>query len=90
MNKDRSFLAVVGQLDPDEHPQVAEFVKKAQERVDKKRARDAERRDRGRRFVEDWFKTRPCIDCGCNDVQVLEADHVRGEILRSAKIYGVR
>jgi hypothetical protein len=55
--RDRDFLAVAGQLDPDEHPQVTQFVREAQERVDRKRARDVARRERGRRVVKEWFRT---------------------------------
>jgi hypothetical protein len=76
MNKDRSFLAVVGQLDPEEHPQVTQFVKEAQARVDRKRASDAARRERGRRVVQKWLSEHPCSDCGAADPRILECDHV--------------
>ena len=65
-------------LDIEEHPQLPELLKKEQERIDRKRARDAARRRRGKRLVEEWYRTHPCVDCGNNDVRCLEADHVMG------------
>jgi hypothetical protein len=34
---------------------------------------------RNRKFVDDYLKIHPCIDCGNSDVRVLEFDHVRGQ-----------
>jgi hypothetical protein len=71
LSRDRDFLAVVGQLDPEEHPQVTQFVREAQERIDRKRVRDAARRERGKKIVKAWFRKNPCVDCGCSDVRLL-------------------
>ena len=40
------------------------------------------KRDRisnNRRIILDYLKTHPCVDCGENDILVLELDHVRGD-----------
>jgi hypothetical protein len=78
MNRDRDFLAVVGQLDAEEHPQVTQFIREAQERIDRKRAHDAKRKERGRKVVQKWFLEHPCADCGVTDPRILECDHIHG------------
>lgn len=35
-------------------------------------------RKRNREYVDEFLKQNPCVDCGENDVVVLEFDHVRG------------
>jgi hypothetical protein len=30
-------------------------------------------------FIVDYLKTHPCVDCGINDILVLEFDHVKGK-----------
>ena len=34
---------------------------------------------RNKNFVQDYLKDKSCIDCGNDDIRVLEFDHVRGE-----------
>ena len=36
---------------------------------------------RNRKYVDDYLKEHPCIDCGNSDIRVLEFDHVRGDKL---------
>ena len=38
---------------------------------------------RNRRVVLEYLVEHPCVDCGLEDVRVLEFDHVRGEKTRS-------
>jgi hypothetical protein len=66
-------------LEIEEYPQLPGFLKREEDRADRKRARDAARRRRGKRLVEEWYRTHPCVDCGNSDVRCLEADHVMGE-----------
>lgn len=49
-----------------------------------RRAFDARRRAETRKVIEDWFSTRPCVDCGNSDRRVLEPDHVRGKNFKIA------
>jgi hypothetical protein len=65
-------------LEIEEYPQLSGFLKREEERADRKKAWDAERRERGKRVVREWFEKNPCADCGCNDIRVLEADHIMG------------
>src|ERR1035438_412109 len=76
MSRDRDFLAAAGQVDIEEYPQIPRLEKEAQARIDRKRAHDAKRKDRGRKVVDEWFLAHPCSDCGNADTRVLEADHV--------------
>ena len=36
------------------------------------------RRDEARNYILDYLATHSCVDCGENDIRVLEFDHVRG------------
>lgn len=47
----------------------------------KRRARESNKDQRARsyRLIYDHLKSNPCVDCGQNDVFLLEFDHVRGE-----------
>lgn len=36
-------------------------------------------RIRNREIVEAYLRAHPCVDCGNDDIRVLEFDHVRGE-----------
>jgi hypothetical protein len=65
-------------LDAEDFPQITECLKQEEERAERKRKRDAERRERGRHVVDAWFRKNPCVDCGNSDVRILEADHVLG------------
>lgn len=49
----------------------------AEERERKKRE-GLVRRQAARKFLRDWFKTHPCIDCGESDPLCLDCDH-RGD-----------
>lgn len=35
-------------------------------------------RARNKKYVEDWLRSHPCVDCKEDDIIVLEFDHVRG------------
>jgi hypothetical protein len=75
----RGFLEAAAELDIDfDFPHMPRLIKEEQERVDRKRARDAQRRERGKQIVQQWYRDNPCTDCGNTDIRVLEADHVRG------------
>ncbi|MBV8643879.1 MAG: hypothetical protein JO225_08175, partial [Candidatus Eremiobacteraeota bacterium] len=44
----------------------------------RKRVRMKGYRERNRRYIKDFLRTHPCVDCGEGDPVVLEFDHVRG------------
>lgn len=54
--------------------------KSYQRDLEKSRFSVAERKKRSRKnardFLVDYLKTHPCIDCGANDIRVLEFDHL--------------
>ncbi len=37
------------------------------------------RMERNREFVNNYLKNHPCVDCGENNIIVLEFDHIRGQ-----------
>ena len=43
------------------------------------RERDRKKREVLRAFMLEYLHAHPCVDCGINDIRVLEFDHVRGE-----------
>ena len=49
-------------------------IKMREQISDAKEARKTIARD----YVVDYLKTHPCVDCGVDDIRVLEFDHVRG------------
>lgn len=57
----------------------ANYYKRTPEKNQARRATNERMRQDARRFVYDFLKKNPCVDCGENDVVVLEFDHVRGE-----------
>jgi hypothetical protein len=46
--------------------------------ISKARHRNLRIYDENRKHLCDYLSVHPCIDCGCNDIRVLEFDHVRG------------
>ena len=63
-----------------------ELERRKQRRLKNLEAERAYHRDRARRLYIDnrrnldiYFETHPCVDCGEEDKDVLEFDHVRGE-----------
>ncbi len=53
-------------------------------------ARTAQRREELKRFLADYFRGHPCIDCGVTDLRVLDFDHrpsehKRGEVMQLVK-----
>lgn len=44
---------------------------------------DKKRTAIGRKFLYEYLQTHPCIDCGEDDITVLEFDHVRGKKIKS-------
>jgi len=42
---------------------------------------DQKYRDRNRKFLIEYLKTKSCVDCSNTDIRVLQFDHVRGKKL---------
>lgn len=40
-------------------------------------------KDRNREYVKEFLSCNPCIDCGNNDLRVLDFDHVRGNKIKA-------
>lgn len=51
----------------------------AQRMRDAARVSNKHRRDHARAFIENYFRDHPCVDCGINDPDVMEFDHVHGK-----------
>lgn len=43
-------------------------------------------RSRNRKYVDDYLRTHPCMDCGENEIDLLDFDHVRGEKITEVSI----
>lgn len=54
----------------------------------KKRAMDGKRKAyiRNTKFVKEYLSTHPCVDCGNDNILVLEFDHVTGNKLKAISI----
>ena len=48
------------------------------------------RRGRTREFLNEYLKSHPCVDCGCNDIRVLQFDHVNGGKIDSVSVMSQR
>lgn len=47
------------------------------EKYAEKNRRDGPKyRERNRRYMTDYLRTHPCVDCGETDIEVLEFDHI--------------
>lgn len=44
----------------------------------KERFKETCTRERNQKFVKEYLRTHPCVDCGNSDIRVLDFDHVRG------------
>lgn len=47
-------------------------------------ARKKQRRKALQRFVAEYLRTHPCVDCGVTDLRLLDFDHRPGEVKREA------
>jgi hypothetical protein len=54
------------------------YIDNKQVYISKAKRRNIRIYDENRKLLCEYLSTHPCVDCGCDDVRVLEFDHVRG------------
>lgn len=63
------------------------FCKLCRKKVKKRKENKTTKRGKCREFWFEWKKRQVCIDCGCNDYRVMEADHVCGVKVNAVSCY---